>query len=259
MTLLSSSLFAGDAERLQQILAGEHRSSANKARDAYRHPMETLEFFGLRSDMALIEILPGGGWYAEILAPFMKDSGTYYAAHFSPNSHLDYQPRMLRAFQERVASDPENYSGTVITHLYPPTEIDIAPPGSADMALTFRNVHNWMTVGTEKEHFAAFYRALKPGGTLGVVEHRAPQGSSVEFMIATGYVDQNHVIRLAEQAGFEFVASSEINANPRDSKDYPEGVWTLPPTLQMGEQEKGKYLAVGESDRMTLKFIKPMD
>jgi predicted methyltransferase len=116
-----------------------------------------------------------------------------------------------------------------------------------------------MTVGTEKEHFAAFYRALKPGGTLGVVEHRAPQGSSVEFMIATGYVDQNHVIRLAEQAGFEFVASSEINANPRDSKDYPEGVWTLPPTLQMGEQEKGKYLAVGESDRMTLKFIKPMD
>jgi predicted methyltransferase len=127
------------------------------------------------------------------------------------------------------------------------------------MALTFRNVHNWRTVGTEKEHFAAFYRALKPGGTLGVVEHRAPQGSSVEFMIATGYVDQNHVIRLAEQAGFEFVASSEINANPRDSKDYPEGVWTLPPTLQMGEQEKGKYLAVGESDRMTLKFIKPMD
>lgn len=256
---LSGPLFAEDTERLQQILAGDHRSAANKARDAFRHPVETLGFFGLRTDMTLIEILPGGGWYAEILAPFMKDSGTYYAAHFSPNSHLDYQPRMLRQFQERVATDPENYGGTVITHLYPPTEIDIAPAGSADMALTFRNVHNWMTVGTEKEHFSAFYRALKPGGILGVVEHRAPEGSSVEFMIATGYVDQNHVIELAVQAGFEFVASSEVNANPRDTKDYPEGVWTLPPTLQMGEQEKDKYLALGESDRMTLKFIKPMN
>lgn len=249
---------ADDAARLQEILAGDHRSEASKARDAARHPVETLQFFGLRSDMTLIEILPGGGWYAEILAPFMKDRGTYYAAHFSPNSHLGYQPPMLMQFQERVAANPDVYGGTIITRLYPPAETDIAPPGSADMALTFRNVHNWIMAGTQREHFAAFYRALKPGGILGVVEHRAPAGSSMEVMETTGYVSEDYVRQLATEAGFEFVAAAEINANPLDTKDYAEGVWTLPPTLRMGEQDREKYLAIGESDRMTLKFMKPL-
>ncbi|MBL4821614.1 MAG: class I SAM-dependent methyltransferase [Gammaproteobacteria bacterium] len=242
---------------IRQILVSDHRSEANKARDSMRHPEATLKFFGLESDMTLVEILPGGGWYAEILAPFMKDEGTYYAAHFSPNSHIAYQPPMLQQFKDRVAGNSEIYEGTIITNLYPPTESDIAPPNSADMALTFRNVHNWIQADTQNDHFAAFYKALKPGGILGVVEHRANPDSSMEIMKTTGYVTQDYVIELAQQAGFEFVESSEINANLKDSKDYPAGVWTLPPISRLGEQDLEKYLAIGESDRMTLKFIKP--
>ena len=256
-TLASTAVLADDLQRLREISEGAHRSAANIARNDARHPVETLDFFGLKSGMTVIEILPGGGWYAEILAPFLKGNGTYYAAHFSPNSHLSYQPPMLQQFRDRVTGNPEVYGETIITHLYPPSETAIAPPGSADLALTFRNVHNWVMAGTQKEHFAAFYTALKPGGILGVSEHRAPVGSSMEFMQTTGYVSEEYVTQLAAEAGFEFVASSEINANPLDTKDYAEGVWTLPPTLRMGEQDKEKYLAIGESDRMTLKFRKP--
>ncbi len=257
LLLLAGPSHADDAERLQALSVGAHRSAENIARNVYRHPVETLQFFGLQSGMTVIEILPGGGWYSEILAPFLKDNGTYYAAHFSPNSHLSYQPPMLRNFEARVAGNPEIYGGTRITHLYPPSETEIAPAGSADLALTFRNVHNWIMAGTQHEHFAAFYTALKPGGVLGVVEHRAPTGSSMEVMQTTGYVTQEYVIELAQQAGFVLEASAEINANPRDLKNYPEGVWTLPPTFELGEVDKDKYLAIGESDRMTLKFVKP--
>lgn len=249
--------YADDLQRLRELSVGSHRSAANIARNEFRHPVETLEFFGLKSGMTVIEILPGGGWYSEILAPFLKGNGVYYAAHFSPNSHLAYQPPMLKQFQDRVAGDPANYGETRITHLYPPAETDIAPPGSADLAMTFRNVHNWIMAGTQKEHFAAFYRALKPGGVLGVVEHRAPAGSSMEFMSTTGYVTEDYVVELAREAGFELEASAEINANPKDTKDYAEGVWTLPPTLRLGEQDQARYLAIGESDRMTLRFRKP--
>jgi predicted methyltransferase len=256
-TLASTAVLADDLQRLREVSEGAHRSAANIARNDARHPVETLDFFGLKSGMTVIEILPGGGWYAEILAPFLKGNGTYYAAHFSPNSHLSYQPPMLQQFRDRVTGNPEVYGETIITHLYPPSETAIAPAGSADLALTFRNVHNWVMAGTQKEHFAAFYTALKPGGILGVSEHRAPVGSSMEFMQTTGYVSEEYVTQLAAAAGFEFVASSEINANPLDTKDYAEGVWTLPPTLRMGEQDKEKYLAIGESDRMTLKFRKP--
>ena len=256
-TLASTAVLADDLQRLREVSEGAHRSAANIARNDARHPVETLDFFGLKSGMTVIEILPGGGWYAEILAPFLKGNGTYYAAHFSPNSHLSYQPPMLQQFRDRVTGNPEIYGETIITHMYPPSETAIAPPGSADLALTFRNVHNWVMAGTQKEHFAAFYTALKPGGILGVSEHRAPAGSSMEFMQTTGYVSEEYVTQLAAEAGFEFVASSEINANPLDTKDYAEGVWTLPPTLRMGEQDKEKYLAIGESDRMTLKFRKP--
>lgn len=256
-TLASTAVLADDLQRLREVSEGAHRSAANIARNDARHPVETLDFFGLKSGMTVIEILPGGGWYAEILAPFLKGNGTYYAAHFSPNSHLSYQPPMLQQFRDRVTGNPEVYGETIITHLYPPSETAIAPASSADLALTFRNVHNWVMAGTQKEHFAAFYTALKPGGILGVSEHRAPVGSSMEFMQTTGYVSEEYVTQLAAAAGFEFVASSEINANPLDTKDYAEGVWTLPPTLRMGEQDKEKYLAIGESDRMTLKFRKP--
>lgn len=255
--MLLQPAYADDHQRLQALSVAPHRSAANVARNEWRHPVETLEFFGLKSGLTVIEILPGGGWYSEILAPFLNGNGVYYAAHFSPNSQLSYQPPMLRQFQQQLASEPAIYGETRLTHLYPPNETDIAPPGSADLALTFRNVHNWIMAGTQREYFAAFYRALKPGGTLGIVEHRAPAGSSMEFMETTGYVTQDYVMQLASEAGFEFVAAAEINANPRDSKDYPEGVWTLPPTLRLGNENLASYLAVGESDRMTLKFIKP--
>lgn len=257
LTLSAHNILANDTERMNEIINGQHRSEANKARDGYRHPQQTLEFFGLQPDMTLIEILPGGGWYTEILAPYMKGTGTYYAAHFSADAELAYQPRMLSQFESRVAADPDNYGEVVITHLNPPSDTDIAPPASADMALTFRNVHNWIMAGTQHEHFAAFYRALKPGGVLGVVEHRARPGASMEIMETTGYVTEEYVKELASAAGFEFADAAEINANPADMKDYPEGVWTLPPTLRLGESNRAQYMAIGESDRMTLKFVKP--
>lgn len=256
--LFTGNAFSDDAQRLQELSVGAHRSAASIARNDSRHPVETLQFFGLTSGTTVIEILPGGGWYSEIIAPFLKDHGTYYAAHFSPNSSLSYQPPMLRQFEQRVQNNPSVYGGTIITHLNPPSETAIAPPASADLALSFRNVHNWIMVGLQEQYFAAFFTALKPGGVLGIVEHRAPVGSAMEVMETTGYVTQDYVIELATQAGFEFVAASEINANSADTKDYPQGVWTLPPTLRLGEADKEKYLTIGESDRMTLKFRKPL-
>lgn len=257
LVLSATHAVADDAQTLQALSTGEHRSAANIARNEARNPVETLQFFGLTSGQTVIEILPGGGWYTEILAPFLKGNGTYYAAHFSPQTSLAYQIPILEQFQQKMAIEPEHYSEVIVTRLNPPTEVEIAPPGSADLAMTFRNVHNWIMAGTQKEHFAAFYAALKPGGVLGVVEHRAPAGSSMEFMSTSGYVTQDYVIELAAEAGFEFVASSEINANPLDTKDYSRGVWTLPPTYRLGDEDRAKYTAIGESDRMTLKFRKP--
>ncbi len=244
---------------LQSLINGEHRSAANIARNESRHPIETLEFFGLRPDMTVIEILPSTGWYAEIIAPYLRDNGKYYAAHFSPNASLAYMPRILGVFEEKISNEPELYGRVTVRHLNPPHEVVIAPPESADMALTFRNVHNWIMAGQEHEFFASFYAALKPGGILGVVEHRARPGSSMEVMETSGYVTEDYVKEVAAAAGFEFVESSEINANPKDSTDHPEGVWSLPPTFQMGEQNRARFAEIGESDRMTLKFIKPMN
>lgn len=254
---IAGQALANDAQRLQQLSVGEHRSAANIARNEVRNPVETLQFFGLASGQTVIEILPAGGWYTEIIAPFLKNNGTLYAAHFSPDSTLSYQPPNLALFLEKIGNEPELYGDIIVTRLNPPTEVNIAPPGSADLAMTFRNVHNWIMAGTQKEHFDAFYTALKPGGVLGIVEHRAPEGASMEFMSTSGYVTQAHVIELAEAAGFEFEASSEINANARDTKDHPRGVWTLPPTFRLGDEDRARYEAIGESDRMTLRFRKP--
>ncbi|MDX1491520.1 MAG: methyltransferase [Pseudohongiellaceae bacterium] len=258
-TLLLSPLSASaEPISLQQLITAEHRSETNIARNEARNPVETLQFFGLKPDMTVIEILPGGGWYTEILAPYLRDDGTYYAAHFSPDAPLAYQAPALEAFIAKLKAEPEIYDKTIITHLNPPSETSIAPPGSADMALTFRNVHNWIMASNEEQYFAAFYEALKPGGILGVVEHRAAAGSAIEVMETTGYVTQDYVIELARNAGFEFVESAEINANALDPKNHPRGVWTLPPTLRLGDTDREKYIAIGESDRMTLKFIKPL-
>lgn len=243
---------------IDKAMAGAHRPAANRARDVYRHPRETLLFFGLHPDMAVVEIWPGGGWYTEILAPVLREKGKYYAAHF----HVDeksprYQGPSRAAFLKSLAARPNLYDRVTVTALDAPRQVDIAPRGSADRVLTFRNVHNWTAAKTDEAMFKAFFDALKPGGVLGVVEHRAREGTSLEEMIKTGYMTEEYVIRLATKAGFSFVARSEINANPQDTKDHPRGVWTLPPTLRLGGQDREKYLSIGESDRMTLKFVKP--
>jgi predicted methyltransferase len=249
---------SGAGERISQALAGSHRSEANRARDVYRHPRETLSFFGLQPDMTVVEIWPGGGWYTEVLAPVVRGSGTLYAAHFYVDEKSPrYMASARESFQKKLAAEPALYDQVRITAFGAPDHLDIAPAGSVDMVLTFRNVHNWAAAKSDDAAFRAFYAALRPGGVLGVVEHRAKEGASPEQMIKSGYMTEAYVVLLAEKAGFKLAARSEINANPGDTKDYPSGVWTLPPTYRMGDQDRAKYAAIGESDRMTLRFVKP--
>ena len=249
---------AATAKSLAQWAEGEHRSESNRVRNESRNPVETLEFFGLAADMTVIEILPSRGWYTEIMAPYLRDHGKYYAAHFSPNASASYMPPNLRNFEEKITADPDLYGKITVRHLNPPNEVTISPPESADMALTFRNVHNWIMAGQEHEYFATFYKALKPGGVLGVVEHRAKPDAGMDVMRTSGYVTEAYVKEVAAAAGFEFAGNSELNANPKDPTVHPEGVWTLPPNYRMGDVDRDKYMAIGESDRMTLKFVKPL-
>jgi len=243
---------------LDQAIAGSHRADTNRARDRYRHPKETLLFFGLRPDMTVVEISPGGGWYAEILAPVLRERGAYIAAsvaHEDPATER-WQRQSREEFVERFTKQPAVFGNVRVTSFKAPRYVDIAPKGSADLVLTFRNVHNWSAAGSDEASFKAFFDALKPGSTLGVVEHRANPGTPLEQMIKTGYMTEAYVIALAEKAGFRFAARSEVNANPKDTKDHPDGVWSLPPTLR-GFLGKDKFRAIGESDRMTLRFLKP--
>ena len=238
-------------------LSGAQRSDVNKQRDQYRHPRETLEFFGLRENMTVVEISPGGGWYTEVLAPLVTAEGKLYAAHYALNPPSPYYRRSLGKYLGKLAENKDVYSEVVVTQLQPPMIAETAPAGSADMVLTFRNVHNWVNAGNDAAMLAAAFKALKPGGILGVVGHRAKPGTSLEVMKKSGYLTQDHVIALAEAAGFKLASSSEINANPKDTADHPEGVWSLPPGLRMGDKNRDHYIAIGESDRMTLKFFKP--
>lgn len=242
---------------LQAAIDGPQRSAENKARDKYRHPRETLEFFEVKNAMTVVEISPGKGWYTEILAPYLKKHGKLFAAHFSADSSVPFFRRSLAAFKEKMAAEPEIYDAVQLTTLQAPQYTAIAPPGSADRVLTFRNVHNWMSNGQAQTVFAAMYQALKPGGVLGVVEHRQRDTKKQDPRAVSGYVREDFVVGLAEQAGFKLLGKSEINANPRDNGQHPKGVWTLPPTLRLGDADRDKYSGIGESDRMTLKFIKP--
>ncbi len=247
------------AKRIDAAIAGAHRDPANAARDKFRHPKDTLLFFGLQPDMSVVEIWPSGGWYAEILAPVLRDGGRYYAAGYDKQAEGQpaYRARTQEAFEKKLAADPGVYDQVIVTRLAPPAATEIAPPGSADMVLTFRNTHTFLRADQGEAMFGVFYKALKPGGILGVVQHRARPGTSLETMKKSGYVTEEQVIKLAKRAGFVLAGRSEINANPKDSADYAEGVWTLPPSLRLKDKDKEKYLAIGESDRMTLKFIKP--
>lgn len=241
----------------QTALDGAQRSDANKQRDQYRHPRATLEFFGLREDMTVVEISPGGGWYTEVLTPLLREKGTLYAAHYALNGGSPYYRKSLGKFLVKLAEAKDFYQQVIVTQLQPPLIAETAPAGTADLVVTFRNVHSWINAGTGAAVLEAAYKALKPGGVLGLVQHRAQPGSSVVGQADNGYVLQKQTIDLVEAAGFKLVASSEINANPKDSADHPEGVWTLPPGLALKDVNREKYLAIGESDRMTLKFVKP--
>ncbi len=237
---------------IEEAVSSPYRSAANIARDQYRHPVETLNFFGLKPNMTVIEITPGAGWYMEILAPLLNAQGQYIWA--SPKViTVDYVRKMVAGTQTWLAAHPELKAKTIDFAL--PADLPVEAP--VDMILTFRNVHNWTTAGTDQAAFTAFFNALKPGGVLGVVDHRAPAKSKRDPKAKSGYVREDDIIKMATKAGFKLAAKSEINANPQDTKNYPEGVWTLPPVLRLGDKDRAKYLAIGESDRMTLKFVKP--
>jgi predicted methyltransferase len=244
-------------EQFSSVLKGDWRVAQNTARDQYRHPEQTLQFFGLRQDQTVIEITPGNGWYSELLAPLLKDNGHYIAAIVDPGVS-DYARKSAAALRQKYAADPARY-GQVQVVEYQPNAPVFGKAGSADTVLTFRNVHNWVDAGNEIATFKAFYKVLKPGGSLGVVDHRARPGTTPQDNQKNGYLPTDYVIRLATDAGFKLAGESEINANAKDTKDYPDGVWTLPPALVKGEQDKAKYVAIGESDRMTLRFIKPAE
>ncbi len=251
-----TSAVAQAAPDWETALTGDHRSEKNAARDAFRHPRETLEFFGLREDMTVVELAPGGGWYTEILAPILKGQGSYFAAHYGPNVRAYYR-RSLGAYLQKLGENDDVYGSVTVTTLAPPESVVIAPSGSADMVLAFRNIHSWMRSDTLAATFLAAYEALKPGGVFGIVQHRAKDGRDKEAMKATGYVSEDYVIAAARSVGFKLDGRSEINANEKDTADWEKGVWELPPGLRGDEADRDARIAVGESDRMTLKFVKP--
>jgi predicted methyltransferase len=252
----SGGLDAASRKALEQAVAAPHRSESNRARDKYRHPVETLGFFGIKPTDTVVEIWPGGGWYTEILAPYLADRGKLIVASVAGRGsegtakRLDANPTLFGKVER--ANFPTVLGGTGVA------------PDSADAVLTFRNVHNWGGgyMHPEKkpysdEAFRELFAMLKPGGVLGIVDHRLPEGASADREKTSGYIKVSTVRALAEKAGFQYVGASEINANPKDTADWPDGVWTLPPSLAKGDADREKYLAIGESDRMTLKFVKP--
>jgi predicted methyltransferase len=241
---------------LDNILAGSHRVGENSARDRYRHPKETLLFFGIRPEMRVLEVWPEPGWYTEIIAPLVREHGKYYAAVIAADPQSKYVTERLSAYQQKLASQPALYGGVEVV-TFPSDGGDVVPPGSLDMVLTFRNIHNWMARDCAEAAFATAYKALKPGGVLGVVEHRGNPAVAQDPKAKSGYVNEDYAIRLIEGQGFRLEGESQINANPKDTKDYEQGVWTLPPTYRLGDTDREKYAAIGESDRFTLKFIKP--
>ena len=245
--------FAG---KLDQVLVGDWRSDKNKARDQYRHPKQTLEFFGLKPGMNLIELTPGAGWYAEILAPLQKGSGGYAAAIVKPKKKEGEDAQDKSALAKKFEADTARYGDAKIVE-FDMQAPNFGPANSADMVVTFRNVHNWVMADATAQMFKACFDVLKPGGVLGVTDHRGKPGTSLDETRKSGYIPEDYVIKMATEAGFKLAGKSEINANPKDTKDYEKGVWTLPPTLDLGDKDKARYLAIGESDRMTLRFVKP--
>ncbi|MDY0007895.1 MAG: methyltransferase [Spongiibacteraceae bacterium] len=244
---------------LEDAATSTQRSEANRARNVYRHPVETLTFFGLKPDMTVLEIHPGNLWYTEVLGPVLKADGQLIVAGY--DSALPGQPaytyKLQEAMEQRLADDTALFGDVSVVKLSPPDSIALGEPGSVDMVLTFRSLHGWTQAGVTDQILRAFFTVLKPGGTLGVVQHRTVPEAIADPAAFTGYLTEQQVVDAATAAGFVLEAKSEINANPRDIRQHPAGVWTLPPTLRLGEVDRDKYLAIGESDRMTLRFRKP--
>ncbi len=241
-------------DALKAAIAGEHRAESNRARDVYRHPYETLTFFGIKPNMTVVELVPSGGWYTEILAPYLREKGKLIGAGqaIAPGN------RYGEALKKKLDSNPALYDKVVTSVFEPPARYDIAAPNSVDMVLTFRNLHNWVGNGDEavKTTFKEIHKVLKPGGVLGVVDHRLPASMKQDDKASSGYVHEAYVIKMAESAGFKLAGKSEVNANPKDTANHEKGVWTLPPVLANKDKDREKYMAIGESDRMTLKFVK---
>lgn len=245
------------AGALDAAIAGSHRPAADRARDPHRHPRETLLFFGLRPNQTVVEITPTGGWYTRIIAPVLRERGQYIAAMPPLVAGNANSERTRKAYTDILAANPELFDRVKVVDFAIGSGA-LVPEGTADLVVTFRNIHNWMAREQAEAAFRDMYRALKPGGTLGVVEHRGNEAVPQDPRARSGYVNQSYAIQMIEAAGFRLVATAEINANPRDTKDYPGGVWTLPPRLSSDNPaEDAKYEAIGESDRFTLKFVKP--
>ena len=249
---------SADMAGIDAALAGSWRDAKYSARDQYRHPRETLAFFGVGAHDTVIEITPGGGWYTEVLAPYLRDGGHYVAAVWDDAipGQPGYRYNLNKTLRAKIAGNPAVY-GTPDVRVFDPKAPVFGPAGSADTVLTFRNAHNWVADGNADAYFKAFFDVLKPGGTLGVVDHRAKAGADLETMKKSGYLTEALVIGYAQKAGFVLEAKSEVNANPKDTTDHPNGVWTLPPSNQHDAADDAKYKAIGESDRMTLRFRKP--
>lgn len=246
-------------DALQAAIAGAQRSPANVARDNARHPYATLSFFGIQPTMTVVELTPGGGWYTEILAPYLRKHGQLIVAPYDPASAVAYYSKSALKLREKLDASPAIYDKVKVSIFEPPAKLAFAPKDSVDLVLTFRNVHNWVPEGDEavKAVFGQVFNSLKPGGVFGVVDHRLPGNKLQDGKASSGYIHEAYVIKLAEAVGFKLAAKSEVNANSKDNADHPGGVWSLPPTYSLKDQDRALYEAIGESDRFTLKFVKP--
>lgn len=249
-------LLAGGDAKLKKIIAGDHRDKDNAARDDQRRPYETLQFFGIKDNMTVVEVWPSTGWYSEILAPYLKDKGKLIPASYDRNkeSQREWMARVNKVFDEKFLADTKTYGKLKPVALVLPEVGEIAPAGSVDMILDFRNAHNWIQWGGDAM-VKSWFAMLKKGGVVGIVDHRKPDDQ--EYSKRDGYLHEKQLIELMEKHGFKLDARSDLNANKKDTTQHPSGVWSLPPTLAGGDKDREKFVGIGESNRMTLRFVKP--